>query len=436
MTSERRIEYSNDSGALSINGRDFKNKDVYSVHSVKRYTVLYISFLVSTVTLIDYINGYFLFKNTSFLGLSFGQIIRIFFLVINLFVLSTLSLKYLRYCLFAILFFLFSFTIMYLSNSGFSNRSGLSIVDTVKLYLNFLYVLVIILMLYRAITAKLIKPEKMIDLGIWSALVAATLICVANLSNTGYLNYGFADNSRGYFSAINNTTVTLISGFGLTFYKFVKERRLRYLIKLIVILVPLFLIGTKSYIGGVLAVLLAYVLFQNKLKLKSILIFLCIGIAVFLIYHQFSNSNQWLNIVSRWQYHYSHENSLLSFLLSSRNEYLILNIPAIKENLLVFVLGFPNGNYLTEMDFFDVIFYYGVLGITVDVLLIKWFLRLAKAMVVKKSNAILCATFLCLTFVSFFSGHVLFTIAGGSAYAVVVAVVISDYSKRGLYEKV
>jgi hypothetical protein len=109
---------------------------------------------------------------------------------------------------------------------------------------------------------------------------------------------------------------------------------------------------------------------------------------------------------------------------------LISNIPSLKENLLVFVLGFPNKNYLTEMDFFDVVFFFGVLGIIVDLYLVKWFFRLAKALVLKKSDVILSATFLCLTFVSFFSGHVLFTIAGGSAYAIVVAAVISDYSRE------
>ena len=232
--------------------------------------------------------------------------------------------------------------------------------------------------------------------------------------NTSYQYNGETVGTNGFFYAGNEVTYTFICLLFFITYAYKGKKTLFYLFNLFLS----FLIGTKTGMLVVLLVLFSDMYFSTTNKMKKRMIVFSFILFIILIYFFIKlvlyNNILVQMIIFKFKQNSKAGHSILNALLSGRIE----RIPMIDDIYnsswtvvkSLFGLGYIEINKHTlEMDFFEMFYYYGIVGLFILLLFYLYLIVNAYIRQDKKQIVFIIITI----FVSFFVGHVTYSVMGG-----------------------
>lgn len=271
------------------------------------------------------------------------------------------------------------------------------------------------------------------------AIRTNTFILIANvligLFGLGYAQYNDTIGFRGYFYAGNEVSGVLLLLFPFTLYQISIEKGIfnkKYLFYCLLLLVTGVLTVTKTAIFGTVLTLVFIPFIQpqapKRKKWVPFILLLLLPVTGFILYYVITQSG----ITERWLYFYE-QNGIWS-LLSGRDG-------RVEESMYHYLRTTPinqflglGGNTTVEMDPFDTLFNYGILGIF---LVYGFYLYLLiRTRIHTKSSLYAPLAFFCdllILFASSFSGHILFSGMAGIFIAIINGLVFyKSSSSNGL----
>lgn len=209
------------------------------------------------------------------------------------------------------------------------------------------------------------KRKPITNLGIF--LILNILIISVNIFLT-YWGYGFfaynnSVGATGYFFSSNELSFTalLIFGFYLFYENKTSSNYFRFYLVALTILILAILLGMKIAIFGILMIS-AFLIVKNK---NILLVGLGIVIVLSYVTIQFQLLSLINPLIELWSYRLSNSSNFLNFILSNRDTFLTKHFHDFINSSLVQII-FGTGKSITvEMDFFDTLFNYGVVGIMI-----------------------------------------------------------------------
>lgn len=305
----------------------------------------------------------------SFLGLLFSIIIRSLFLVYMI-VYLFLSKKEVKLLIFLLVFGIISFVYQYL----YLNFGFMEIASSVS---KFLYLPVSILFFKNYLFN--IKKEKIETIILISYLSIYLLSYIFNIGQDAYLATDGKSGFKGLFSSINEFSAIIVCLLPIVTTYLKKNKKILLLIYIIISsLIASLLIGTKILMGGIIFTLL-YLLWQERKYFykfsKKIKILVVICFTVFLVIggFLFTKTRTYQNMLVQKDFFkvdniFSLEfvnrviyNDRLTFLNDNFNYYKNQDISKV-------LLGIGINDYsikMVEIDIFDIIFRYGIVGMIV-----------------------------------------------------------------------
>lgn len=364
----------------------------------------YLWFFFYWLLIVDSINGFFLGLGQSFpLGIAYKSLLLFCLIAIAITDRKNIPSVFLwigYLCLF----------LLHFSHSPNAGKIG----ETLSLLSKFL----VVYWGYPVMT-KIAKkyPSHTFD-KIKAIFLANAIVLVANIilgvMGFGYSSYGDGgDDStgyRGFFYAINELSGVILVLFGsVLFYAKVAYTNLRYYAVLLFLLFCVAMFSTKTAMGGmlILFIFLQY-LFGRKKYLIWITAFLCVLIPLLLYigYCMAQESGLW----DRWMYFYDKSDDFFSFILSGRNVFWEnMKGRYLNSGFWGMVVGL-GGNLTVEMDPFDALLNFGVIGFVI--VYGFWFYMIRQAFKRRKDS--LLAKFVLFVDVeilvfSIFAGHLMFS---------------------------
>lgn len=365
-------------------------------------------YLILITPLVDTINGIYLIQNGAS-GISIGTFYRIF--LIAYFVRRII--RY-RRGLIQIILMLY-FVLIALIHGG--NGDGLfgCITYSVK------WILPIIIITYYCYTNKnpeIIESNLKKSLDFWCIYVPISLIIeyIFKLGNQTYYDAGF----KGYYYSTNDLSLVLITIFIYSISKVTKISK-RYIFECLLELISIIILGTKSSIFFAIVAIVIALLVENKISKKiGGIILIIIGIMLInyfmkdelvQIYNRYSNMIVKNNGSSRL-------NNFLIFATSGRtvriNEYFnkIHNGNIITNFLFGWI--YPDNAHVVEMDFHDLFFQYGLIGLLL--IIVSYFVALTNNKIYNKPfkyNLIVCLIY------AIFAGHVISGALSGTTFSII-----------------
>ncbi len=343
---------------------------------------------------------------TSFLGLSFSIIIRSIFLL-SIIIYLLITKKNLKLLIPLLVFGIFNLTYGY-----FYLKSGL--ISSISASLKFLYLPVSILFFnaYQIDT----KKDKILVTVLITYLSIYLLSYVLKIGADAYLPTDGKSGFKGLFSSINEFSAIIVGllPIALTYLK--KEKKL--LILILVLLASIFsslLIGTKVLMGGILFTIF-YLLYQERDRLffqksKPVKVIILCTFIIFMLCSSFlfTKTRTYQNMVVQNSFFKVDKvlsldflnrviyNDRLSFLSDNYNYFKKQNIIKI-----LFGIGLANNDIkMVEIDIFDIIFRFGIIGFIIYIIPIILSISWNKLRKVDKISLIL------FLIISLTSGHVL-----------------------------
>lgn len=383
-------------------------------------------------------------------------------------VMYTINKKELKYRKANIIFYIISFIyfIIYMGvRISYLNIN--SIIYEVSSFFKFWYYPVILLFLINVIVSKKIDTAKIMKSLDINLLIYSLGIIIPKLTNTAFSSY---QNGKagviGWFYAANEIGAIISILFGIQFLDIRKEENyLKKYILTILAIISLSLIGTKVVTFSliiIVAIALIISLLKNKFNIKSknliftIIVFIISLLVVF-------NSSTINNVFNRIPINISQNNNsnnkphtnitgssskpkekktFISTVLSGRDKFLKNTYEEYKKAPLtnkLIGLGFVNKNNetnkLIEMDIFDIIFCYGIIGLLILIVpIIVIIFIIMKNMIKNKiisHDIIMCILLIGLTIgVSTLAGHVLGAPAASLYLAILIAILYLLSSKE------
>lgn len=389
--------------------------------------------IFSVIPLIDSLNG-FLLLNKINLGISLGQSFRT--IVMLLLIIILIKEGYLRYLkknkiiICGVSLFTLIFIIQLISRKlGFAYNLKI----TLKLANIFLIIETFKFMKFRNLINVNIIDKIFINL---SMIMPLTLI-IPYFLKMGKSVYSTGAGYKGFYFANNDLSIVLLVLFIYSLHKVIVSKKNIYKINLFLVFISNFFIGSKTNMMGIILVIGIYgilniKLVKEKIKFNKKTIFIGSGILIVLI---ILTGKQLSSGIAR-QIYYFKELDLITYIFSSRNRFLI---EAFNNNFnshnwilnIIFGNGFYNiQNYwslgkLTELDFFDTFFAYGLVGAGfVYYYLTNIFFKALKN--IKKSNYQYYIAYIIIMGFSFVAGHVLYSALSGSIFALVCSALIME----------
>lgn len=233
----------------------------------------------------------------------------------------------------------------------------------------------------------------------------------------------FEIGSKGLFYAGNEVSAVLLilSSFLMYWYQYYDNNRLFVIVGLLAILTGLY-ITSKAAILGTIFTFGYFLVFNSKRKRISIksfsflffFFFILLPSGGYFILDYLKNSNVMVRISYFWD-----RLDIYTFILSNRNTFLFDFIEIFKEkyNFLEMIIGVGqstfetlNHNHIIELDFFDIYFAYGLVGIFLFLFYISFIYIKAKLKSLN-SNIFIFSYFtkyiaMILIALSFLSGHI------------------------------
>lgn len=381
-----------------------------------RYNLKAVVFFVFFGSLIvDNLNGIFIANNIPFFS-NLGQMFRIIITIITSIFIIFLGSKKDRRIFFVFLIFFVLPIKYYFSHKEFSGLI-MDLSYLLKLFLPFFILLCISILMEN-------RKVQMSDidylLKIFSIIIPLTIILptLFGLSQNSYvLGGGF----KGFYVSNNEINIVLVGTFILSLYELYKFFSIKNFLILLLNIISLILIGSKTSLIIVPFSIFIYFIFYFKNNKINIIHLFFIVILIIIFISLFSNL--FFEIFQRLKYYYltiaSGDGNIINFLMSERNLRIlpilnenIINSPNGLENLIFGIGRFqqvdPNVLYtLIEIDIFDTLVWYGLLTCLFVVLCYNYILLYS----VKKfiDNKIYIAVFIIYMLFSLFVGHVWFS---------------------------
>ncbi len=392
----------------------------------KQNLFLYSFFYLSPFA--DALNGALIFNNIIPTNGLFSptQIFRFFIMI--------LSFSFMKSKKLMIIVFMTSY-IIFIEGISFFNYLDIKGLMLGVIYANKIIYMILIMFTIRSIIEKegiLLIIKFFRD----STLIYALILLVSTLLGIHESTYGYgAFGSKGLFASGNGLSVFLGIGTMVSYYWYRLYPYFNNLVISYMILIATVLISTKASI----VFLLLFLFLQYWYAKPKIKILLLIFFSLFFIYfHEyiFSTLTSLFDVIV---YRFKERESLFTFLLSGRQNYIsnalnVYDLSGIRILRLFFGAGVfvsfqdfsqVNIEYKTmENDFFDVFFYFGLIGL----FLYLCFIMIGYYKLYKQKNIILFFSWSAIVFYSIVAGHVLFN--GMSNVALVILFLTVNYHKN------
>jgi len=403
-----------------------------------KFTIDKVFFLLLVLTpIIDSINGYFM--QVTKLGSVIGPIYR---LILYVFMLACFFYKNSFNKIFklgiVIIYFIFIGFIFSFNDSKDAIFYNLN--NIIKLFFP-----ILIIEAYRNLNIKeIIKKDTISKIFKYYSVIFPMTIIPFTLIGKSLSVYSNGAGAKGFYKANNELNIILVTlliyNFNNLFYK---KNKLKNGLLTLLNFCCLFLIGSKTTIIALLIIIIAY-LFINLKKFK-VLNNILLGVIVVLVIYIVNKVyyDQIYLAFQRQIYFYNlYEDNLSSYILSSRNILLGYAIDSLKSSnnfILNFIIGFSpydisqeigfnigRANRIIEMDFFDLFFSYGLVGIA---FIYTYYLSVIKKSIRKIKNSKLEYSYLIgyifIMGFSTFAGHVLFSAMASTIFALICCGMIS-----------
>lgn len=417
------------------------------------YTNLFF-FTLAYLAIIDSFNG-FLIKNYS---ISISSIYRLIMLAIFFYYANKGNKSYRNIYIYVV--FIYMVTIGFINIIKFDEILGIKseLIGISK----FLFIVVIIESFRNCVRdreegIKLI--EKIIN---YNLILFPMFLIVPTILNLGSNVYAGGLGSKGFFYSNNELSIVMSILFIFAIDKLYNNFNIKNLSVLLLVGITLLSIGSKTgmiipMIISMIYLIRSFIDKDNKQKFRKFMIIAAIGSLVILI---FICPNLIIEFINRQLYLYSIDGgSIVYAILSGRNEFLsIIYAYFIESNHKMMTLIFGYGEYVKnriiasglsseynpgvlksiEMDFFDMLFGYGIIGI---ILVYGYFVEtFVKNYSLKKERFKYTVAFISIMFLGFLSGHIFYSAMSGSMLAIVTCgLVFSNpnykFKDRSVYEK-
>ncbi|MFL0246225.1 O-antigen ligase family protein [Candidatus Clostridium stratigraminis] len=398
----------------------------------------WIKFIIIITPIIDILNGVSLYIIKSNATFSPGQILRLLILIINIYLCIKVDFKN---------FFIILISMTLVIIRFFYNIYDLnSIINDMLFYSKILYVITFLLLTRKVFLSSSDFENELTNLLASTAVFLSFSLIVTKILGIGQSSYNDSIGYKGLFMGVNDFTNTLIFCYPFLFKKMVKDRiNLVKIIKFIMTTFVFFIIGTKAAIIF-LAIILTYFLlklmnFKNLKKLIVILIFL----SLFLFFGYIKYFSYYKDtILNRYMYFYDNLNPL-TFLLSQRNitaqiAFSFWNLSKVNYFL---GLGFKDGSQIInsflpghgmiEMDFLDIIYFYGIINFLILTYgIVKMFIKSISVFLFSKGDSDkkdYSFLYILSIIISFTGGHVLLSPLAGVYFAVIYSLCYKSFKE-------
>jgi len=274
-----------------------------------------------------------------------------------------------------------------------------------------LYYLIFIIIFFTNIKTKNVSKYLLISLVIY-----ISIFLISYIFNIGYSNYVAEEKKVGYrglFNSINEISAILVILYYYA-YNYLKSKKLYLIILTVLLFLISYLTGTKVLLGGLVLIVFINIMPNIVSKWKKqnnpvkILMILLSIILISLLIYLFLQTNTYKNMVV--QANFFNVESIFSLeginkvIFNDRLSFLAINNTYyIEQNIYMKILGIGYNNplKLVEIDIFDVLYRYGLVGLSLTITsLIYVFKNLSK-----DKKGILVTIILII--ISLTSGHVL-----------------------------
>lgn len=399
-------------------------------------------------------------------NISIGMIIRFFFLIYALVYLYKYKDKK---TIIYLLIWLLYISINLIGN--FIIKDNFIIVSQLKLLLKMVYFPISLLFFY-----KYFKNNNELDSNVFThtAMLVGISLLLSSITNTSYCTYDahincFNDGTIAWFNSANEYGLILIALLGLTLSSFIKKINIFNILSLSAIIIFLTMLGTKASFIGLIGILGAYVgyyiitYFIDKNKFKNIYKVLFLIVVIFSVListpvlpitsnlqgtkdrriDELNNGdceNCCLDLLNGEDPNES-ESVRTTLVFNGRDNFININKNFYKKsNIFNKLFGITSqGNYLdgneyfhiNERDFHDLLIFYGIIGLLIELLLpLSLIVSLVKK-VLKNIKVIFDEEFiiygLIISFIllgSFMAGHCLFSPAVSFYLALMINLLI------------
>ncbi|WP_052952074.1 O-antigen ligase family protein [Paraclostridium benzoelyticum] len=301
--------------------------------------------------------------------------------------------------------------------------------------------------------------EKIIN---YNLILFPSFLIIPMILNLGSNVYAGGLGSKGFFYSNNELSIVVSILFIFAIDKLYNNFSLKNLSILLLVGISLLSIGSKTgmiipMIISIIYLIKSFIDKENRQKFRNFMIIAILGSLIILI---FICPNLISEFINRQLYLYSIDGgSILYAILSGRNEFLsIIYVYFVESNHKIMTLIFGYGEYVKnriiasglsseynpgvlksiEMDFFDIVFGYGIIGV---ILVYGYFIEaFIKNYSLKKERFKYTIAFISIMFLGFLSGHIFYSAMSGSMLAIVTCgLVFSNpnykFKDRSKYEK-
>lgn len=370
--------------------------------------------LFSLLPLVDTVNGYLM---TEF-NVSIGTIYKMICLFVMIVLFISFKLKMSKrdfLILVGILLYTFVSIVINLLLGGKIIGASFPI--------KFLYNILMFILLMQLVKYKMIKPRIFYKILDNSSILMIFCILIPYLLNIGYTIYGGGIGYKGFFYSQNELTASLIILLYFSIYNLICALSFKSVFQTIGISACILLTNTKSsMIACAFGLIVLFFEYFRKKDAKYKKIFLGAMFLLLLVSYQFLNS-QILGFLQR-QLSLSnmYNKSIIATVTSGRSYYVIEamnNLLSSKVGLLNIIIG--NGfcsTVLVEMDFFDMFFFLGIIGLSACLLFVLWlFLNSMQNFKTDYTIVRIVGFFMVVAF-SFFTGHIMFYATSGCYFVI------------------
>ena len=381
--------------------------------------------LFSILPIIDSINGILIEKQMT----SIGTLYKVFVIGVLL-ILGISDGKMIRKQ-WGIIFVIIGYVLMtILTNSIVSNYSIISVDFPVKLIFN----AVMFVLLVQNITKKHISADsiyKILNNNTYIIIICVLVPYALNIGNAIYAgNIGY----KAFYYSQNELNASLIVLFFFSLYKLYNKITIQALFQVCGVLICVLLMSTKSSLMacaiGIFIYLIDYIRKENSRRKVVIII---AGIIAILISGGFVISKIADMFTRQSSLFNMYDGSLIATLTSGRTYFLEDAFSEfIESDLFIERLLIGNGfcsNNLIEMDFFDIFFYLGIVGVTGVIIFAMYVIMKSKKNMRSEKCLIRKTGFIVMLAFSFFTGHVLFMATSG-CYFVLLCVFNMTYADK------
>lgn len=287
---------------------------------------------------------------------------------------------------------------------------------------------------YKSIRSKGLLVEGFVDnLFEWWSIIFPITILLPYFMGIGFNTYGSGSvGYKGFYYSQNDVGFILPILYIYALSKFIERITIKRIITIFLIMQCSLLIGLKSNYMIIIVITIYYLVKKNKNKgayKNKLIMILAVIIGLIGIFYLYSEQIQM--IYNRWIY-FSSMRNFASFMTSARSDRILPTLFYINKNysILYFIfgtgLGYTNANFgqFIEMDFFDVYFQLGFVGL---VFILSYYFSLYFRNRKKESNkSFYNIAFLVTMVISFLAGHVLESALSGMFLSMICCGLIGD----------